>query len=86
MEHMPCGAFEANAAFFVIGVTTYMEFRRVAPGTEWERAQTLRRCLFQVAAAMAAQKIQRTCHCGQIAGLRITSNPNTVSSSSSRDL
>ncbi len=54
MEHMPCGAFEANAAFFSIGVLTYnlyLGFRGVALGTEFERAQvqTVRWRLFQTA-------------------------------------
>jgi hypothetical protein len=56
MEHMPSGAFEANAALFAIGITTYMGFRRVALGKEWEPAQvqSMRCGLFQTAGAMAA--------------------------------
>ena len=54
MEYMPCGAFEANAAFFAIGVMTYnlyLGFRSVALGQEFERAQvqTVRWRLFQTA-------------------------------------
>jgi Transposase DDE domain group 1 len=54
MEHMPCGAFQANAAFFAIGVLTYnlyLGFRGVALGKEWERSQvqTVRWRLFQTA-------------------------------------
>ena len=54
MEYMPCGAFQANAAFFAIGVMTYnlyLGFRGVALGKEWQRAQvqTVRWRLFQTA-------------------------------------
>ena len=54
MEHMPCGGFAANAAFFAIGVLTYnlyLGFRGVALGKEFERAQvqTVRWRLFQTA-------------------------------------
>ncbi len=54
MEYMPCGAFQANAAFFSIGVLTYnlyLGFRGVALGKGWKRAQvqTVRWRLFQTA-------------------------------------
>ena len=52
MGYMPCGAFQANAAFFSIGVLTYnlyLGFRGVALGKGWEHAQvqTVRWRLFQ---------------------------------------
>lgn len=54
MEHMPCGTFAANAAFFAIGVLAYnlyLGFRCDALGSGWERAQvqTVRWRLFQTA-------------------------------------
>ncbi len=54
MEYMPCGTFQANAAFFAISVLTYnlyLGFRGVALGKEWERAQvrTVRWRVFQTA-------------------------------------
>jgi Transposase DDE domain group 1 len=54
MEYMPCGTFQANAAFFAIGVLTYnlyLGFRGVALGKEWGRAQvqTVRWRVFQTA-------------------------------------
>ena len=42
MERMPCGQFEANAAFFRIGVIAhnlFMLFKHSALGTEWRRHQ-----------------------------------------------
>ena len=54
MEHMPCGSFEANAAFFSIGLLTYnlyMGFRGVTLGPAFERSQvqSARWRLFQTA-------------------------------------
>jgi hypothetical protein len=54
MDYMPCGTFEANAAFFSIGVLTYnlyLGFRSDALGSGWERSQvqTVRWQLFQTA-------------------------------------
>jgi hypothetical protein len=54
MEYTPCGAFQANAALFSIGVPTYnlyLGFRGVALGKGWQReqVQTVRWRLFQTA-------------------------------------
>src|ERR1035437_3753335 len=54
MDYMPCGTFEANAAFFSIGVLTYnlyLGFRSDVLGSGWERSQvqTVRWRLFQTA-------------------------------------
>lgn len=54
MESMPCGAFQANAVFFSIGVLTYnlyLGFRTAALGQDWARSQiqTARWRLFQTA-------------------------------------
>src|ERR1035437_2505860 len=54
MDYMPCGTFEANAAFFSIGVLTYnlyLGFRSDALGSGWKRSQvqTVRWQLFQTA-------------------------------------
>lgn len=54
MESMPCGTFQANAAFFSIGVLAYnlyLGFRGAALGQDWARSQiqTVRWRLFQTA-------------------------------------
>lgn len=54
MEHMPCGTFEANAAFFAIGVLAYnlyVGFRSLVLGEGFARSQvqTVRWKLYQTA-------------------------------------
>lgn len=54
MEHLPCGTFAANAAFFALGVLAhnlYLGFRNIALGEDWERSriQTVRWRLYQTA-------------------------------------
>lgn len=54
MEHMPCGTFAANAAFFAIGVLAhnlYIGFRRMVCGDTWTslQIQTVRWRLYQTA-------------------------------------
>jgi hypothetical protein len=54
MEYMPCGTFQANAAFFAIGVLAYnlyIGFRAIVLGDGWSRAQvqTVRWRIYQTA-------------------------------------
>jgi len=54
MDYMPCGTFEANAAFFALGILAhnlYIGFRRIVSGTNTSRqqVQTVRWQLYQTA-------------------------------------
>jgi hypothetical protein len=54
MEYMPCGTFQADAAFFAVGVSAYsfyLGFRGVALGKKWAHShiQTVRGRLVQTA-------------------------------------
>jgi len=54
MERMPCGKYEANAAFFRIGTVVYDLFRlfilkTLSPSWHRHQVQTVRRRLYQIA-------------------------------------